>query len=164
MDKQNFTSLFLKIRDRLRDISIRFLEDDDEVNDALQDMFLKLWSRSDRFQDEKHATGVMVTAIKNLSIDALRHSPSHNTEHVDVLPDVPADDIDSNSTIDDINDIIRRELSPQQQLILYQRDRDGWEFDEIAAFHNLSENNIRVILSRARKKVREIYNKQLWDK
>ena len=108
MDKQNFTSLFLKIRDRLRDISIRFLEDDDEVNDALQDMFLKLWSRSDRFQDEKHATGVMVTAIKNLSIDALRHSASHNTEHVDAFPDVPADDIDSNSTIDDINHAIEQ--------------------------------------------------------
>ena len=108
MDKQNFSSLFLKIRDRLRDISIRFLEDDDEVNDALQDMFLKLWSRSDRFQDEKHATGVMVTAIKNLSIDALRHSASHNTEHVDAFPDVPADDIDSNSTIDDINHAIEQ--------------------------------------------------------
>lgn len=50
-------------------------------------------------------------------------------------------------------------LSPQQCELLLHRDRDGWSIGELAETYNLSEANVRTILSRARKAVREQYRK-----
>jgi DNA-directed RNA polymerase specialized sigma24 family protein len=37
------------------------------------------------------------------------------------------------------------------------RDRNGYDFDEIAARFGMSESAVRVALSRARKSIRNIY-------
>ncbi|MDE6855666.1 MAG: sigma-70 family RNA polymerase sigma factor, partial [Muribaculaceae bacterium] len=44
---------------------------------------------------------------------------------------------------------------------LYPRDRDGWEFDEIAESFGISEANARMIVSRARKTIRSLYLKKI---
>ncbi|MDE6633448.1 MAG: sigma-70 family RNA polymerase sigma factor, partial [Muribaculaceae bacterium] len=44
--------------------------------------------------------------------------------------------------------------------ILVHRDHDGWEFDEIASHYQISEANARMIVSRSRKTIREIYLKR----
>ena len=68
MDSNTFTSLFITLRDRLRTISWRYLENDDDVDDALQDMFIRLWNHSEKYKDESQATGAMVTSIKNITV------------------------------------------------------------------------------------------------
>lgn len=161
MDSNTFTSLFITLRDRLRTISWRYLENDDDVDDALQDMFIRLWNHSEKYKDESQATGAMVTSIKNISIDHIRGNNAHPHADISEADSVlTQDDNSTDETIKEIDSIIESTLTPQQQKILYQRDRDGWEYEDIAKYHNLSETNIRVILSRARKKVRDIYNKQ----
>ena len=50
-------------------------------------------------------------------------------------------------------------LSERDKQILYHREKDGWEFDELAEYYGLSESNVRLIVSRARKALRSIYSK-----
>lgn len=160
MDSNTFTSLFINLRDRLRTISWRYLKNDDDVDDALQDMFIRLWNHSEKYKDEGQATGAMVTSIKNISIDHIRGNNAHpHTDISEADSILTSEDNSTRETIKEIDSIIESILTPQQQKILYQRDRDSWEYEDIAKYHNLSETNIRVILSRARKKVRDIYNK-----
>jgi RNA polymerase sigma-70 factor (ECF subfamily) len=48
--------------------------------------------------------------------------------------------------------------------IMQLRDIEGYDFEEIAGILGMTENAIRVNLSRARKKVREIMiNKKLYE-
>jgi RNA polymerase sigma-70 factor (ECF subfamily) len=47
-------------------------------------------------------------------------------------------------------------LPEQQQMILHLRDIEGYEYDKIAEILEMNENAIRVALSRARKRVREL--------
>ena len=46
-------------------------------------------------------------------------------------------------------------LPEQQRMVIHLRDVEALGFDEIAEITGLSLNNVRVILSRARKKIRD---------
>jgi len=50
-----------------------------------------------------------------------------------------------------------------QQTVMYLRDVEQYEFEEIAKITEMNVNAIRVVLSRARKKVREELLKQQHD-
>lgn len=158
MDKQTFTSVFITLREKLKAVSRRYIENDEEVDDALQDAFIRLWEKTEKIDNKQQAEGTLVTTVKNICIDNFRRSANHKMEEIDNIPDFPDDEDNAADTLYDVTNIIEHSLTKQQREILYQRDRDGWEFDEIAKYHHTTEANIRVILSRTRKKVREIYN------
>ena len=55
--------------------------------------------------------------------------------------------------------IIEQKLTPLQQEILKRRDFEGEEYEQIAKSLNMQQSAVRVQLSRARKTIREIYQK-----
>ncbi|MDE5656586.1 MAG: sigma-70 region 4 domain-containing protein, partial [Muribaculaceae bacterium] len=59
--------------------------------------------------------------------------------------------------LDTVNALIASELSSRDRDILMMRDRNGYDFDEIAAEFGMTEAAVRVALSRARKTIRNIY-------
>ena len=59
-----------------------------------------------------------------------------------------------------IDRIAAERLSQRDREILYHREKDGWEYDELAEMYGLSESNVRMIISRARKTLRSIYLKE----
>lgn len=50
-------------------------------------------------------------------------------------------------------------LPEQQRQVITMRDIDGMSFDEIEACTGLSVGNVRVVLSRARKQIREKFKR-----
>ena len=67
------------------------------------------------------------------------------------------DSAERQQLLDTVNAIIASELSSRDREILVMRDRNGYDFDEIAARFGMSESAVRVALSRARKSIRNIY-------
>ncbi len=62
--------------------------------------------------------------------------------------------METNDTYKKIRELI--DLLPEQQrMIIHLRDVEGYAFVEISEIMGLTENTIRVNLSRARKKIRE---------
>jgi RNA polymerase sigma-70 factor (ECF subfamily) len=51
-------------------------------------------------------------------------------------------------------------LPEQQRTVIHLRDVEDLEFDEIAQITGLTENAIKVNLSRARQRVRELFNRE----
>jgi len=49
-----------------------------------------------------------------------------------------------------------KSLPRQQQMIIQLRDIEGYDFESIAEILEMNENAIRVNLSRARKRIREL--------
>ena len=74
-------------------------------------------------------------------------------------PDVGPDD-HTEQLLSDVTALIDAELDERQRAILYERDRYGWEIDEIAERHGMTEANVRMVLSRSRRRVRELYLKR----
>ena len=86
-----------------------------------------------------------------------------NSRPADVSIDQVADtgeevnDDDRSLAYRQVRYIIENDLSDNQRLIIDLRELQGMEFDDIAKRMNMTPANVRVELSRARKRVREIY-------
>jgi RNA polymerase sigma-70 factor (ECF subfamily) len=158
MEQEVFSSLFNRLHHRLKASARRLLGNDDDADDALQDAFCNLWQRRDDITSESEATGLSVTAVKNICIDKLRRQQTHPTDSIDDNLQISDDnDYDNNEQFKTVKAIIDNSLNEQQRRILYMRDYSGYSFEEIANETGLSESNIRLILSRARRAVRQCY-------
>lgn len=58
-----------------------------------------------------------------------------------------------------VKELIEKALSPLQQKILEMKEIDGIEIEEISQKLNMQPTAVRMNLSRARKEIRNIYNK-----
>lgn len=152
----------MRIKGRLRATAGRIVSDE-AVDDALQDAFVRLWSRRDDFSSENAVEGVAVTTVKNICIDTLRRDTVRRHDDIDDNPsaasvtDDPDDRQEQRELYGEVSALIDRQLSERDRRILYLRDRDGWEMEDIALEMGISEANVRVILSRSRKTIRQIY-------
>lgn len=66
---------------------------------------------------------------------------------------LPEERVTSAETLDAVAESIRR-LPPLQQQVIALRDIEGWSAEEVCSFLELSEANQRVLLHRARSRVR----------
>lgn len=162
MKEELLTSVFMRIKGRLRATAQRIVGDD-VVDDALQDAFVRLWSRRNDFDTATALEGVAVTTVRNICIDTLRRDAVRRHDDIDDNPSVASvvDDSDDrrqqNELYGEVTHLIDTALSERDRRILYLRDRDGWEMEDIALEMGISEANVRVILSRTRKTIRQIY-------
>ncbi len=157
MEKDFFISAFRNVRRRL----MARHSDDDE--DALQDAFCRLWTRRDDFSSQGEAEGFLTIAAKNITVDSHRRRQAHpETDIENANQYMTDDDVTSsrNEQILEVKNLIYTCLSSRDREILVHRDHDGWEFDEIATHYQISEANARMIVSRSRKTIREIYLKR----
>jgi RNA polymerase sigma-70 factor, ECF subfamily len=74
--------------------------------------------------------------------------------------DVPEDRLLSRETLASIDDAIAT-LPPAQRTVITLRDVNGWTSDEVCNVLDISETNQRVLLHRARSKVRRELEQQL---
>lgn len=161
MAKDILTKTFIGMRQRLFANACKMLADDAAADDALQDAFLRLWQRRDKIESQSQAEGMSVVTVKNICIDTLRRrratetSPIESAEHE--LSNFGDDDDDRRETYNIIKEIIDRRLSERERQVITMRDSMDMAFEDIAAELGITESNVRMILSRARKTVRQIY-------
>ena len=153
------TNAFTALREQMLSLAERITGNRDDAADAVQDAFVKLWQQRNRFERASHARGAGMMTVRTTSIDMVRRN-SHLT---DVPIDQAADQIenvgdnDCSLAYQQVRRIIDNDLSKKQQMIIDMREIEGLEFDDIANRLDMTAANVRVELSRARKRVREIY-------
>ncbi len=157
MDREIFISAFRNVRRRL------MARHSDDEEDALQEAFCRLWTRRDDISSQGEAEGFLRVAARNLTIDSHRRRQTYPETDIENANRFQSEDDDGDSVKEQylkIQELIERNLSSRDREILLHRDRDGWEFDEIASYYEISETNARMIVSRSRKAIRELYLKR----
>ena len=86
--------------------------------------------------------------------------PGHWSEPPSPWTDVPADALEGKETRTLIFDAIRS-LPPQQREVMALRDVEGWSAEAVCSALSLTEANQRVLLHRARGKVRAVLEQNL---
>ncbi len=150
------TSVFTRLQPRLLASARRLLADDSDARDALQDAFCRLWQHRADIDGEQQAEGVSVVSVRNACIDVMRRRRFRDADPIEAIDARVVSD-DPPDLLEEVTAVIESALTPRQRDILYMRDREGYEMAEIACQFGLSEANVRLILSRARKTVRECY-------
>lgn len=149
------TSAFSRLRESLRLKAAAILGNSDDADDAVQEAFCSLWASKREPESESHAEALTRTAVRNASIDLLRRRSRISDED---LPDVPTDcNAGSEDVYARVSSIIDSRLSERDRKMLRLREMNGYEWDELAEMFGISEANARMIVSRARKAVRECF-------
>ncbi len=162
MTAEEFKIVLLPFKNKLFRFAMRFLNNREEAEDVVQDVYLKVWEMKRDFWKYKNEEAVLMTMIRNKSLDKLKTKKnkamslqafSSATNHVDILVHAEHKDL-----VQHVRNIMET-LPEQQKTILHLRDIEGMEFEEISEITGFAPNYLRVNLSRARKKVKESLQK-----
>lgn len=157
MDKTEFTTLIVPLKDRLYRLAKRILVSADEAEDAVQEVFFKLWKGRKNIENYKSPEAYAITMTKNYCLDRLKSKQASNLKIVHSNYQASENierNIEANDGVKMVFKIMES-LPEQQKLVLHLRDVEQFEFSEIAKMLNINETAIRVTLSRARKTVRD---------
>ena len=134
-----------------------------DADDAVQEAFCRLWGAAGAApQSAAHAEALSRTAVRNASIDILRHSSGTCPLDEAIGDEAPPPQEDSDELFAEVRKIIDARLSERDRRMLCLREMHGYEWEELAEMFGTTEGNARMIVSRARKAVREYY-RQLHD-
>lgn len=161
MANNSLISIFSNLRQRLR-LTAGNIAGQESADDALQDAFCKLWTHPKIPDDEQQLEKIAMTTVKNISIDYQRQSSRHPSAQLSGTERIEADDgKETEERFKQVKRIIESQLNEMQRRVLWMRDYEDYSFADIAEELGTSEVNVRKILSRARKTVRDIYNSRL---
>ena len=161
MDKETFKQLFLPLHGSLYRIAYRILGNEDDAKDVLQDTYMKLWKTKDHLPDIKSYEGFAITVVKNTCLDLLKKHKTYHLEEVGDIPDImiqPSEIFENTDRLEMLNCIIKL-LPPNQRTIVQLHYRDSYSLEEIGSITGLQYGNVKMILSRARKAIKEYWLK-----
>lgn len=158
-----FKQLLLPLYPRLQRVALRLLGNAEDAEDMVQEVYMKLWNKRDALPDVQDVEAYCVTLTRNMCIDRLRIAEMEKAD-VDEVPTMLAatDDVEAqverHDAVEQVKQIIET-LPEHQQQVITLRDMEDCSFEEIAEQTGLTAVNIRMLLSRARKTIRERFKK-----
>lgn len=164
MDTDNFKKVFLPFHPKLFRIAYALVENKADAEDILQEAYYKLWSRRNQLSVIQNPEAFCVTLVKNLSLDFLRSAQTNRSKNEQEITEVtlatdrsPDQELETHDQIQQIRKLIEQ-LPDNQRQVMKLKGLSDCSLDEIEQITGLSAVNIRVLLSRARKLIREQVN------
>lgn len=154
MTEAAFHTVWIPLQERFYRIAFYILEDSADASDAVQDLYLKLWSLRDSLDIVKEPAAYGSMLMRNLCIDRIRRQkPSAPLTEVKLEKAPPDEDLEQRESLSMVSRAIAK-LPPGQQKLLRLRVLKGLTYEEISKITGLSSLNIRVQVSQARKKLK----------
>lgn len=160
MDSSAFKHLLLPHYRRMYSTAMVILRNSDDANDAVQEAFTRLWERRDELPNIDNSEAYCVTTIKRICIDRLRSKTvtindiTEDTLLISDNSDIHADNRESLQLVT----LLMNQLPEQQRQVLQLRAFNECSFEEIESITGLTSVNVRALLSRGRRRLKELYN------
>lgn len=151
------------MRPALLRLALHYTEDEDEAEDVVQDVLLKLWFLRERLETYRSIDALAVVITKHLCLNRKREcrfkQVSLDEGKAIVGEESPEWTIVREERMDELLKLISG-LPDLQQAVLRMKHVEGFEVEEIARLTGSNPIAVRTNLSRARKKVREQFLKR----
>ena len=164
MKKVSFRNDVLPLKNELFRLALRITLNRAEDEDIVQDTLIKVWNRREEWNAIDSIEAFSLTVCRNLSLDRIRKKGNDN----DSLEDVKAADPLASSNPQDrmiqtdkvrlIRQIVDG-LPEKQRSCMQLRDFEGKTYKEIAGVLDISEEQVKVNIFRARQTVKQKYLK-----
>ncbi len=171
-DNETFSQLVMPYTRKMWAVAYHILQRGDEAEDLVQDIMVKLWEMRDRMPSGTMLEPYIMTMTRNLCIDRIRSrheyqcSDEEQLEWLDLqgdgAPPDAADESDPVESRDRLHATLRliAQLPPDQARVLRCKVFDELQNSQIAQLMQTTEDNVRQLLSRARRKLKELAIKQ----
>ena len=159
MEAETFKQRFLPFHPKLYRIALALVESPEDAEDILQEAYARLWSKRASLEAVQNPEAFAITIVRNLCLDFLR-SPRSNSRSEPLeaitLPseDSPDQQVEQRDQLRQVRRLIE-ELPPNQRQVIRLRGMEDCSLEEIAQITGFSDTNVRTLLSRARKYIKE---------
>lgn len=156
MSYEEFCSVWIPLGERLLGTATALLGSQQDAEDALQDLYIKLWQQRDTLDSVYNPGGYATRVLKNLCIDRLRAKKPT----IQLPPELEGFENES-TRIENVEQTrilaaAIQKLPKSQRQVLEMRTLYDLSYEEISQKTGMSQLTLRVLLSRARKTLRNI--------
>ena len=159
MESSQFKTLFLPCHRKLYAVAWRLTGNAQAAEDLVQETFLRLWTHRQQIVSIECVEAYSITILRRIFYDTKRSKQIEASEReISELHVKDSEDLNQRIDAKDEWQRIRTmilALPDPQGKIMIMRDIEGQTYEEISVETGLTEVNLRSILSRARKRIRE---------
>lgn len=171
-DHTSFAALILPYEKKMFGLAFRMLKNKEDAEDAVQDAFLKAFSKLDTFREDSLFSTWLYTILHRICLDVLRKKKRTEGPGMVSLNQQSSDDEEYEIQVEDnapgpyeqykqraANEVLLaaiEKLSDEQKAVVVLRDLQGLEYEEIARITKSSLGTVKSRLSRARLALRKI--------
>jgi RNA polymerase sigma-70 factor (ECF subfamily) len=169
MTRKAFDHLVHRQGRKLYGFAFRFLRNQEEAEDVVQEVFIRLWKMNDRLDEYKSIEALATAMTRNYCIDLLRKQKhgfkgDYNlNDYQNFTSPSPHEQMENRESGEILNRIIT-DLPEIFRVVIRLRDIEGASYEEIAEKTDQNINALRVTLSRARKLIRDEYKKYQYER
>lgn len=173
-DESCFEQLIMRCKTRAYNIALRYMRNEDDALDVLQESFIKVFRHLSSFKEESSFDTWVYRIVVNTCNDMLRknsnqkktdslHAGGTSDEEWELeLPDkspTPEEALEHKEKARFILESMER-LTAEQKEIVVLRDIQGFSYEEISDMLECSLGTVKSRINRARLKLREILLEQ----
>ncbi|MDF1574192.1 MAG: sigma-70 family RNA polymerase sigma factor [Bacteroidales bacterium] len=165
MKSSEFKLMVMPYSSRLYRMAFRLMNNREEAEDIVQEVYVRLWGMRNDLSSYKSIEALCVRITRNLCLDHLRrrkvNQDAMKAEQFkeNYHTETPSENLEKKEDAELVHKLISALPEPQRSLV-HLRHLEGKEYEEIAGMVNMNVNAIRVSISRARKQMREMIEKQ----
>ena len=164
MKKVSFRNDVLPLKNELFRLALRVTLNRAEAEDIVQDTLIKVWNRRYEWESIESIEAFSLTVCRNLSLDRIKKKENNNDSLEDVkvaepfTSSTPQDRMIEEDKINLVKQIVDS-LPEKQRSCIQLRDFEGKTYKEVAKILEITEEQVKVNIFRARQTVKEKYLK-----
>lgn len=150
----------LPLKNILYRLALRITLNSQEAEDVVQDVIIKIWGMGERINEIENIESFALRLTRNLSIDRQRMKINQTATYDDIKEEqgfgthnTIERQIEQKERIDSIRQLMTQ-MPEKQRSIMQLRDFEGKSYKEIADAMDISEDQVKVNLFRARQFVK----------
>ena len=167
MKKISFRTDVLPLKNELFRLALRITLNREDAEDVVQETMIRVWNRRDQWEQIESIEAFCTTICRNLALDKTKRASNQDASLDDEGHDAPDHSYSANPEEQamqrDKVERVRRlmNLLPEKQRTCMQlRDVEGKSYKEIAAVMNITEQQVKVNIFRARQTIKQEFLKQ----
>ena len=165
MKQYSFQSDVLPLKNELFRMALRITQNAAEAEDVVQETMMKVWSRREQWEQLESMEAFCLTICRNVSLDKVRRM-DNQAQSLDAAID-PADHSHASNPEEqavqrDRVQLVRQlisQLPEKQRSCMQLRDIEGKSYKDIAEVLNISEQQVKINIFRARQTIKERFQK-----
>ena len=157
----SFHNDILPLKNELYRLALRITLNPAEAEDVVQETMMKVWNRRDEWERIESIEAFCLTICRNLSLDKVRRM-DNQVQSLDATIDPSDSRVASNPEEQTMQrdrvQLVRQlidQLPEKQRSVMQLRDIEGKSYRDIANILNISEEQVKINIFRARRTIKE---------